>query len=98
MIARHPLRRGFDWTFRSRETGRITIGQSPNRWQKIFQATTLVGTLLPRSRFRTAAGTVAVGALAVWGVEELVRGVNPFRRIAGLVALGGIAYLALREK
>jgi hypothetical protein len=29
-------------------------------------------------------------ALFVWAVEELLRGVNPFRRLLGAVVLGGL--------
>ena len=86
------------WMFRSRDTGRIVLGQSPNLAQKIFTSTTLVGVLLPHSRVRTSAGSVAVLSLAVWGVDELVRGVNPFRRILGAVSLLTLAYLAVRRR
>jgi hypothetical protein len=86
-----------DWMFRSRETGRITLGQPANLEQKIFSGATLVGVLLPKSRVRTAVGMVAVLALFVWATDEIARGVNPFRRILGGVALGGIAWLAIRR-
>lgn len=87
-----------DWMFRNRETGKVTIGQPANLEQKIFQFSTVVGTLLPKSPVRTGAGVVAVLSLAVWGIDELARGVNPFRRMAGAIALGSIVYLALRRK
>ena len=86
-----------DWMFRSRETGRITIGQSANLEQKIFSGATLVGVLLPRSKVRSGVGVVAVLALFVWAADEIARGVNPFRRILGAVALGGLVTLALRR-
>ena len=86
-----------DWMFRSRETGRITIGQSANLEQKIFSGATLVGVLLPPSKVRTGVGVVAVLALLIWGTDEIARGVNPFRRILGAVTLGGLVILALRR-
>jgi hypothetical protein len=86
-----------DWMFRSRETGKITIGQSANLEQKIFSGATLVGVLLPASKLRTGVGVVAVLALVVWAVDEMARGVNPFRRILGAVALGGLTWLAFRR-
>jgi len=86
-----------DWMFRNRHTGRITIGQPANRSQKIFQRATVVGVLLPRSRARDVLGETAVVALAWWGVDELVRGVNPFRRLSGVAALAAITCLALRR-
>ena len=86
-----------DWMFRSRETGRITIGQSANLEQKIFSGATLVGVLLPASKLRTGVGVVAVLALVVWAIDEMARGVNPFRRILGGAALGGLTWLAFRR-
>ena len=87
-----------DWMFRSRETGRITIGQRANLEQLIFSGATVVGVLLPQSKLRTGVGVVAVLALLVWGTDEIARGVNPFRRILGGVAMGGLAWLALRRR
>lgn len=86
-----------DWMFGSRETGKFTIGQPPNFEQKVFSGATLVGVLLPASKLRTGVGVVAVLALFVWAVDELARGVNPFRRILGGAALGGLAWLAIRR-
>ena len=87
-----------NWMFRSRETGRITIGQSANLEQKIFSGATLVGVLLPSSKVRTGVGVVAVLALLVWATDEIARGVNPFRRILGGATLCGIAWLAIRKR
>ncbi len=86
-----------DWMFRSRETGRFTVGQPPNLEQKIFSGATLVGVLLPASKLRTGFSVVAVLALVVWAIDELARGVNPFRRILGGAAFGGLAWLAIRR-
>ena len=86
-----------NWVFRSRETGKITIGQTANLEQKIFSGATLVGVMLPASKLRTGVGVVAVLALVVWAVDEIARGVNPFRRILGGAALGGLAWLAVRR-
>lgn len=86
-----------DWMFRSRKTGRITIGQTANLEQKIFSGATLVGVLLPASKLRTGVGVVAVLALVVWAIDEMARGVNPFRRILGGVTLVGLAWLAFRR-
>ena len=86
-----------NWMFRNRRTGRITIGQPANLSQKIFQRATIVGVLLPRSRARTVLGQAAVVSLAWWGVDEVARGVNPFRRVSGGAALAALVYLALRR-
>lgn len=37
-----------------------------------------------------AADAVARAALIVWAYEELARGVNPFRRLLGLVVLAAV--------
>ena len=87
-----------DWMFRSRKTGRITIGQTANLEQKIFSGATLVGVLLPASKLRTGVGVVAVLALVVWAIDEIARGVNPFRRILGGATLGGLTWLAFRSR
>lgn len=87
-----------DWMFRSRTTGKITLGQLPNLPQKIFTVTTVVGTLLPRSPLRRAAGVVAVLSLGLWATDEIARGVNPFRRLTGVVAIGGLIFLARRQR
>ena len=87
----------FDWMFRSRETGKITIGQPANLSQKLFQGITLIGIFLPRGPVRTTAAVSAVGALTWWAGDELLRGVNPFRRMSGAITLAAIVYLALRK-
>jgi hypothetical protein len=88
----------WDWWMRSRETGKITIGQAPNLSQKLFQRFTLIGVLLPRGRARGILGEFAVVSLAWWSVDEIVRGVNPFRRVSGAFALASLAFLALRRR
>lgn len=82
-------RRGVvDWMFRSREDDRIVIGQLPNLPIWVFLAATVASWVLPEpSTAFTAARIVATGALAWWAVDELVRGVNPFRRLLGAGAL-----------
>ena len=80
-----------NWLFRNRETGEITVAQAPNPPLWVFLAATIV-----RAIFRPdgAAGTVlrivATGALAWWAIDEIARGVNPFRRILGGMVLAGI--------
>jgi hypothetical protein len=79
------MRRGFDWVFRDRRTGRITIAQFPNLALWIFFATAVLRRLVSGpGGLRTAIGSVGVAALGWWAVDELVRGVNPWRRLLGL--------------
>ncbi|HEX5613852.1 MAG TPA: hypothetical protein VFZ83_01730 [Acidimicrobiia bacterium] len=78
-----------DWWFRNRETGAITIGQRPNPPLWVFLAATAVRVVFdPAGDVGTAVRVVGTGALVVWALDELVRGVNPWRRAlgAGVVA------------
>jgi hypothetical protein len=79
-----------DWLFRNRETGRMTIAQFPNPALGLFLAATVARTLLgPTGWPRTALDVVAGGALIWWAVDELLRGVNPWRRVLGAGVLAG---------
>jgi hypothetical protein len=85
--------------FVNRRTGGITVGQWPNFALWVFTVSSL------GRRFTTAKGTsetmlrlVSVVALLLWAIDEVVRGVNPFRRILGLgvllATLSGFSLLA----
>jgi hypothetical protein len=72
------------WFLRSRETGEITIAQAPNLalWVVIVAGVLRWVWRLP--------GTAAValdvgfkGGLIVWSLDEIFRGVNPWRRCLG---------------
>ena len=83
---RGTVRRAFDWTFRSRDTGEVVIFQLPNLALGVF----LIAA--PVRRFaglegtaETAVEVVAFASLMWWAVDEMVRGVNPFRRALGAV-------------
>lgn len=79
-----------DWLFRNRETGRITIAQLPNVPLGLFLAASLLRRLLDaEGGLDTALRVAAVGGLVWWAADELIRGVNPFRRLLGAVVLGG---------
>ena len=41
----------------------------------------------PNGAILTVAKVVATGSLIVWSLDELVRGVNPWRRLLGIVVL-----------
>ena len=73
-----------DWFFRSRETGRITIAQFPNLPLGVFLAASLLRRLVRADGgVDTTLRLVAAGGLAWWAADELLRGVNPFRRLLG---------------
>jgi hypothetical protein len=75
----------FEWMFRDRRTGRITIAQFPNAALWIFFATVVLRRIGPsRGALRTTIRAIGVGALAWWALDEVLRGVNPWRRLLGL--------------
>lgn len=78
-----------DWLFRDRTTGRLVIAQFPNVALWIFLATVVLGFVLPADGGpATVVDAIGVGALAWWAVDEVVRGVNPWRRILGVAGCG----------
>jgi len=77
-----------NWLFRNRQTGEITIGQTPNAPLIIWLVATLINLIFdPHGAIGTALTIVGTGALIVWAGDELLRGVNPFRRALGAVVL-----------
>jgi len=98
-VGRGRLRSFFDWFFRDRRTGRILVAHVPNLAILLWMATVL-------ARQLTAQGTTAdtllewAGTLTLgwWAIDEVVRGVNPWRRVLGLagcivVVLGVVSRL-----
>ncbi len=78
----------FEWLFRDRVTGGVTIAQFPNAALWIFLAAAAWRALAdPSGGLRTALDVVAGLALAWWAGDEIVRGVNPWRRILGVTVL-----------
>jgi hypothetical protein len=82
----HRLRSILDWFFRDRRSGRIVVAHFPNLALWLWIATIVL------RRF-VEAGTTAhellewagLASLGWWSIDELVRGVNPWRRCLGLV-------------
>ncbi|GJD57048.1 hypothetical protein [Methylobacterium dankookense] len=90
------LRRALDWTFRSRVDGRITIAQWPNLPLWLFLGLAAAGRILaPAGGAGTALRVAADLAFAWWALDEVLRGVNPWRRVLGAAALAGYALLRL---
>jgi predicted neutral ceramidase superfamily lipid hydrolase len=73
-----------DWLFRNRRTGELTIAQVPNAPLIVFLVAVVVRLLFhPSGTPGTVVGVVATVALIVWAGDEIVRGVNPWRRLLG---------------
>lgn len=84
------------WWFGSRETGRITIAQFPNWPLFAILAGWVIRTIADESSdlYRYTGGAITLLWL-YWGGDELVRGVNPWRRVlGGLVIAWQLARLA----
>lgn len=79
-----------DWLFRSRATGKITIIQLPNLPLAAFLVASGLRRLVGHTgTLHEVLTTVATVGLVVWAVDEVFRGVNPFRR-----GLGGVVLIA----
>ncbi|MDP3220914.1 MAG: hypothetical protein Q8S73_42915 [Deltaproteobacteria bacterium] len=85
-----------DWWLRDRKTGRVVVVQFPNAtlgvWMGASALQRVFGDVTRAEMLRWIAG----GALLAWGVDELVRGANPFRRVLGAAALAYEAYAIVR--
>ncbi|MCJ2010930.1 hypothetical protein [Methylobacterium sp. J-076] len=81
-----------DWFFRDRTSGRIVIGQWPNPPLWLFGFMKAIAWIAGED---TAIGQWADLAsriaLAVWAADEVLRGVNPWRRCLGAMVLIGMA-------
>lgn len=84
LIARQFLQ----WFFRNREAGAITVAQTPNvaLWIVILAAALRwLWTYLGRTEVLLT--IVIQGGLFVWAVDEMARGLNPWRRCLGAPSL-----------
>lgn len=73
------------WWFEDRRTGQITIAQFPNWPLWAIGVAWMVGRVADDGSVVADIATVtATGLWFVWGADELVRGVNPWRRLLGI--------------
>lgn len=86
----------FEWLFRNRRTGQITIGQWPNAAAKTTVVSGIVHWLFPDDLVGKFARVISVGSLVIWALQELLGGVNPARRMNGLSSLVLLARRLLR--
>jgi hypothetical protein len=87
---------GWQWVFRSRQTGRLSIAQWPNLPLWVWIATAVTRRLgSVEGRADTVLALAGRGALVVWAVGELWRGVNPWRRLLGFAVLLGVVISAV---
>lgn len=78
----------FEWLFRNRLTGNITVAQAPNALLiVVLVAWAVRGLFHPAGAVGTALAVVQAGALLFWAGDEILRGVNPWRRMLGVGVL-----------
>jgi hypothetical protein len=83
------------WMLRSRRTGRITIAQWPNIPLWAFIVLTIVQWAShPSGTAASLLSGFTRAALLIWAVDEIARGVNPFRRLLGL-AVASVVVVSL---
>ena len=93
------MRSALDWFFRNRSTGEITIGQWPNAPLLVFAACAAITlALAPQGVLGRIVTVVGGVSLAIWALDEVFRGVNPWRRCLGGAVLAAQAYAAMREE
>jgi hypothetical protein len=81
-------RSALNWVFRDRRTGAIVIGQFPNVPLLAWLALSALGWVWhPPGAWGTALAVTTTAALGLWAVDELMRGVNPWRRALGAAVL-----------
>lgn len=84
------MRSALDWFFRNRNTGEITIGQWPNAPLIVFALCAAINlAVAPDGTLGWILKVVGGVSLAIWALDEVFRGVNPWRR-----CLGGAVLLA----
>lgn len=88
MSSRPAVRRVFSlgWWLRDSH-GRVVVAQWPNPALWVWIAASLLSWTGALATHGVALTDVGRGALIVWGLDELARGVNPFRRVLGAVVL-----------
>ncbi len=83
------MRRFLQWFFRNRNTGTNTIAQAPNLalWIVIVSSV-LIWAWRPAGNLGVALEVVVKTSIFVWAIDEILRGVNPWRRCLGAAVLG----------
>jgi hypothetical protein len=78
----------FQWWFEDRQTGKITIAQSPN-WSlyAVFAGWGIRLLAGSDSVVYEPVGTLVTALWFYWAGDELLRGVNPWRRTLGAIVL-----------
>lgn len=87
------LRSAARWWFADRRTGRLVVAQPPNALASVSSVAAVSSLVLPGPAGRAARVVGEVAAVA-WGLDEALRGVNPWRRTLGGATLAVQAWRA----
>jgi hypothetical protein len=78
------VRTAANWVFRDRATGKCVIAQWPNVPLDVWLVCLVAGWVFhPHGGWSTFLNAVGTIALVIWAGDEVVRGVNPWRRTLG---------------
>jgi len=80
----------------SRTTGRITLAQLPNWPLAVWLLASAVMGWGPQNWVHTVLVVLASAALALWAGDEVLRGVNRFRRLLGVAMLAWLGFALVR--
>ena len=100
MASRHDdeARGTFRWWFEDRSSGRIVVGQTPTLPLWVFALAWSTNKVAqPGGVAGDALRGVASASLAIWSLDEIARGVNPWRRALGTGVLVAEAVSWLRR-
>lgn len=81
------MSRRLDWWIRNKDSGEIVLFQAPNPAIVVFFASYALR-WFSDGRLDERLSLAGMGALIVWGLDEVVRGSAPVRRVLGAVVLG----------
>ncbi len=86
-----PAMQWLQWFFRDRSSGRIVVAQWPNLPLWLFGIAAVIAMLTAGSSVGFWTDIASRLFLIWWAGDELLRGVNPFRRCLGAAVLIGLA-------
>jgi len=87
-----------NWTFTNRHTGRITLAQWPNATLGVFVIAEIVARVVPLGHgAKTVVVVLGRVAIVLWALDEVLRGVNPFRRSLGIIVLIAVGWGFLHQ-
>lgn len=81
------VKKFINWLFINRETQNYTFGQKPNVSLIAFIISKAVELIVENESVTQIAAWASAGFILWWGADEIIRGVNPWRKILGSVVL-----------